>query len=693
MKRYNLYWIASAVILFSACTKSKLDRSVAPKAGPAPKIQIGQYQLFTLDNGLKVIVVENHKLPRVSYSLNLDVDPVFEGQKAGYVSMAGDVMGAGTTSKSKAQIDESIDFIGANLNTSATGIFGGCLKKHSDTFLGIMSDVLLHPSFPQEEIDKVKKQTISSIQSEKTDPGSVSSKIGNMVKYGKDHPYGESASEESIGNITREDLMGYYNSYFKPTVAYLVIVGDITPAEAEAQAKKYFGSWQRGAVSKIKYTVPSLPKGNQVVFVPMPGAVQSVIDITYPLDLKPATQDAMVASVLNNVLGGSGFQTRLMQNLREDKAYTYGAYSSISPDDVTGEFSAGANVRNEVTDSAIVQFLYEMKRLVNEPVPDSTLQTVKNIMNGSFARSLERPQTIGNFAFNIEKYGLPKDYYENYLSRLNAVTSADLQAAAKKMIKPENAYITVVGNKEIEEKLKRFSANQKLEIFNPDGTAFKDMKAVPAGVTLQSVLDNYIKAVGGKEKIEKINSFESIGKMNMGPMALDMTTKMKDKSKLLLTVKMNGMEMVKQVFDGQKGVSMQMGQKQEMDEASAEDAKMQTDMLLELHYAQYGIAAELKGIDIYNGEDVYVVETKTKSGKVSTDYYSVKSGLKLRSVTVSKEGDETVTAETKYLEYGEKDGVKYPSKITQSAGPQNFEIVVNTMNFNVKVDDKDFAVE
>jgi predicted Zn-dependent peptidase len=250
MKRI-IYTLLTAVVIIAAGCKGKeiqVDRSIVPAAGPAPKIQIGQYQLFELENGLKVIVVENHKLPRVSYSINLDTDPIFEGEKAGYVSMAGDLMSAGTTTKSKAQIDEQVDFLGASFSTSAKNIFGNCLTKHSEEFLGLMSDVLLNPTFPQEELDKVLVQTKSGLVSEKTDPNSISSKIGNILKYGADHPYGEFQSEATVDKITRADLEAYYKKYYRPNVAYLVIVGDITPGQAKIQANKYFGSWQRANV-------------------------------------------------------------------------------------------------------------------------------------------------------------------------------------------------------------------------------------------------------------------------------------------------------------------------------------------------------------------------------------------------------------------------------------------------------------
>jgi len=694
----------AAILLVTACKSKnsattstatdKLDRSKVPAAGPAPKIQIGQYQQFQLDNGLKVIVVENHKLPRVSYNINLDNDPIQEGAKAGYVSLSGGLIQTGTKTKSKAQIDETVDYMGASLNTSSGGIFGSCLKKHSDNFLALMSDVLMNASFPQEEFDKAKKQQLSALTSEKTDPDAISGKISSVVNYGTKHPYGEVVTEETVNNITRDDMVNYYQSYFKPNVAYLVIVGDITVDEARAQAQKYFGSWKQGNISPKQYALPQAPSANKVVFVPVPGAVQSVIDVTYPIDLKPGTQDAIVASVLNNILGGSGFQTRLMQNLREDKAFTYGSYSSISPDEVVGSFSAGASVRNAVTDSAVTEILYEMKRLVDEAVPDSTLQTVKNIMTGSFSRSLERPQTIAGFAYNIEKYKLPKDYYETYLQKLNAITPADVQALAKRVIKPSNAYITIVGNQEVVPSLEKFS---KVEMYNADGSAFVDLRPAPVGVTPKAVLDNYIKAIGGKDALAKVKSFEQIGTMSMAgiPAPLAMSIKVKDNTKLKMSINMGGMELMKQVFDGKKGAMYQMGQKAEMSDEEVLEAKLQTDLAVQMNYAKHGITPTLKGIGSVNKEDAYVIELAKPGGGMATEYYSVKSGLLLKSISVTGTGEDASVSETLYKKYADAatGGFKYASEFSTNADGQQMDFAITEVKVNPKFDDKDFAVE
>jgi zinc protease len=687
--------VALALVFFvAACSSSKkLDRSAVPAAGPAPKIQIGQYQMATLPNGLKLVVVENHKLPRVSYSVSLDIDPIFEGDRAGYTMLSGELMKAGTKTRTKTQIDEAVDFMGASLSTSSTGVFGSCLVKHSKDILELMADVVLNPTFPAEELEKSRKQQLSNLVSEKTDPNAMSDKIGNVMKYGAVHPYGEVMSEATLKAITTDDLYSYHVNNYRPNVAYMVVVGDITFAEAQAQVTKYFGGWQARDVKPLKYSTPAEPRGNVVSFVPLAGAVQSVIDVTYPIDLKPGTTDAIVASVLNNILGGSGFQTRLMQNLREDKAFTYGAYSSISPDDLVGAFSAGASVRNAVTDSAVTEILFEMQRLVDEPVADSTLQTVKNIMTGSFARSLERPQTIANFALNIEKYKLPKDFYETYLQKLNAITVADVQAMAKRTLRPSNAHITVVGNKDVAESLSKFAASKKVNLVNADGTPFVDLKAAPDGVTAQSIFENYIKALGGKEALAAVKSYEQIGEMKMGPMTAQMNVKVKDNAKMAMSVTMTGMELMKQIYDGTSGVSMQMGQKKPMEQSEITDAKVQMDLMAELNYEKYGIKASLKGVGKVDEEDAYVIELTKADGEVSTDYYSVNTGLKLMSVTTESEGEEPVMAETRYVEYATVNGVKYASKTKQSVGPQEMEFIYSEMKINPKLNDKDFAVE
>ncbi len=674
--------------------QAPLDRSIVPQPGPAPKIQIGKATVNKLDNGMKVIVVENHKLPNVTYSLSLNLTPIAEGNKAGYISIAGDLLSAGTETKTKAQIDESIDFIGGSLSTSASSVSGSCLSKHSETLLALMQDVLLHPSFPADELEKTRKQMISGLTSEKTDPNAVSDKIGNVVRYGVRHPYGEFMTESTLSNITREDLLGYYQTYFSPSVATLVIVGDVTPEQAFAQANKYFGAWTGNAVPVRTYPAPAELKANQVAFVAMPGAVQSVIDVTYAVPLNITSSDYLAATVLNNILGGSGFQTRLMQNLREDKAYTYGAYSSMVPDDVIGNFSAGASVRNEVTDSAIVQLLFEMDRLCNEAVSAETLKSAKSIMSGAFARRLENAGTVAQFAYNISKYNLPADYYETYLERLNAITAEDVLAAAKKYLKPNNCYISVVGNKDILEKLKPFSKNGEVMQFNTDGSVSKGIIPPPAGVTAATVVEAYYAANGGKDKFKKIKNLKQEIELNAGGRTIKIEILTSENKMLRQEVSMGPVTVSTQIFDGTKLVVRAMGKDQPTEEKDILKAKMDADFFLRDHMADYGYSINLVGSIMRNEKEVYMIEMlDAKKKVVKTEYFDKASGQLVSSLDIIEGPEGTVTSETNIKDFMIVDGMTFPKTVQLISGGQTVEMTMKKITINGKVKKKTFKVD
>ena len=242
-------------------------RKGAPTPGTAPKIRIGKAETFKLDNGLTVIVVENHKLPTVSFQIFVDNDPVTEKDAAGYVEMMGELLSKGTKTRTKDQIDEQVDFLGASLSSGSNGVNGSCLTKHSTKLLEIMSDVLLNPTFPAEELEKAKRRQESNLAQAKDDANSIAGNVGAVLRYGKDHPYGEIMTEETLAKINLDQIKNHYNTYFKPNISYFVVVGDITKATAEKYAKQYFGAWQRGDVAKRKYMVPKPPAKTEVDFV------------------------------------------------------------------------------------------------------------------------------------------------------------------------------------------------------------------------------------------------------------------------------------------------------------------------------------------------------------------------------------------------------------------------------------------
>lgn len=676
-----------------------LDRSIPPKPGPAPKIQIGDYETFKLSNGVEVIVVENSKLPRVSFNIALDVDPMMEGDKAGLVDITGQLLRRGTKTRTKQELDEQVDFIGATLSTSGRGIFGSSLTKHQDELLQLMSDVLLNSTFPEEELEKLKTQTKSALASQKDDPNAIAGNVAGVLNFSKKHPYGEIETPETIENITRKDCKKYFDTYFKPNTTQLVVVGDVDAAKLQEQLEKYFGKWKEGEVPTQEYKTPPFPKATEVAFVNKEGAVQSVINITYPVDLKPGSKDAIAASVMNTILGGGGFSGYLMQNLREDKAYTYGAYSRLSRDELVGSFTASASVRNEVTDSAIVQFLYEMNRMRTEPVAEDHLKMVLNKMTGSFARSLERPQTIANFAMNIVRYDLPNDYYQTYLEKLNSVTPADIQRVADKYIRPEQAHILVVGNKdEVMPKLAKFSKSGKVMLYDEEGNEIKPTTVeVDKNMTADVIVAKYVEAIGG-DKWDDVKSYDV--DMAMSTMGMTLAGKqIKSEGKFLLEITMMGQTAQKIVYDGEKALMFnpQAGEQIIEEGDELESMKEQAMMVPEAAYGKLGYTLELKGTDKVDGKDAYKVLVAMPDGKKKTEYYDMKSGLKLKEIQSEESPAGAVTTTTVYKDYKEVNGLKmaHTMETTQSMGAQsqNITMTIKSVKVNEELAEDTFLIK
>lgn len=682
------------LLSLSAGVIAQVDRSKAPEAGPAPKIAIGSYNQTKLDNGLTLIVVENHRLPIVSWSLTLDADPVFEGRKAGYVGMAGSLMTTGTTTRSKAEIDEAVDFIGGRLSTGAEGAFATSLSKHSDALLDLFADVVLHPAFPEEELEKARKQALSGLQANLTDPGAISGNMRARVLFGDKHPYGEVETPESIEAITREDLVTYHQTYFRPNIAYLVVVGDITPEAAQAKVAERFGSWQKAAVEDRYQPVPGRPEGTQVCFADLPGAVQSVMHLTHVVDLKPGHPDAIAVSVMNSILGGGAFSGRLMQNLREDKAFTYGARSSLSTDPVMGQFDAFANVRNEVTDSSVVEFLYEIRRMMNEPVDASSLKTTLNYMTGSFARSLEQPETVARFALNTARYNLPEDYYATYLEKLNAVTVEDVQAMAKKYLRPDNLYITVVGNREeVAESLTGFDADGEISYFDAYGNPARALDPVPEGMTAATVFDLYYTARGGADKLEGLKGIRMAGTMEPAPgMAFNLTRETAYGQGTRQRVTMGGTEVMSEVVTPSAGKTTSQGATEAMEADELLEAQQELHAAYLLHLEELGLTAQIMGIDASKATPQVVVELSGATGTTELRF-DLMSSL-LVSETSQREGPMgNVTVQVTYSAYEATKGIKFPMVMEQVAGGQSLPMRFDSIELNPKFEANTFKVD
>lgn len=679
------------LLLLSLGLSAQLDRSQRPEAGPSPELNFGKYKVYELDNGLKVIVVEDHKLPRITMRLLVDNDPVLEGDKAGYVSLSGEMLRQGTINRPKDKLDEEIDFIGASLFTSPSLIYTGGLSKYTEDLFEIMADVALNPAFPEEEFEKLKKQQISGLESQKDDPQAIASNVYNALLYGKDHPYGEITTVETVEDVNLEDVKTYYSNNWIPNNAYLAIVGDIKTKDAKKLAKKYFGEWAEGNVPRREYADPATPDQPVVAFTNRDASVQSVINLGNTIELEPGHPDVVKLRLVNQILGG-GSLGRLYLNIREDKGYTYGAYSSFDDDRLTGEFSASASVRNEVTDSAITEFLYEFNRIRTEMVTEEELEAAKNYVIGSFGRSLESPQTLGSFALNIQRYGLDEDYYSEYLKQLQTVTREEVMETAKKYLKPDQILISVVGKgTEVADKLEKFGELSYYDE-NAEPTEPPSME-VPEGVTAESVIKGYIEALGGEEQLAAVKDVVSNydAEIAGAPMTIKATIARKRPDMYLMEMNAEGMGTVmKQVYDGNSAKMSGMQGERTLEGEDLEEMKNSAKFNPELEYLNGDYQLELSGMAKVDDKPAYVLKVTSADGDVVTEYYGVESGLKLKEETTQETPQGPMTSSSTFSDYREVNGVMYPYVIKAQSGPQSIKMTATEVKVNSGIDNSMF---
>ncbi len=690
--------IYSLLVLFlaSLTMQAQIDRSKQPKPGPAPKVNIGKPVTFTLKNGLTVMIVENNKLPRVSATLRIDNPLIVEGKKAGVSSLVSTLLGTGSTSISKDDFNEEVDYLGASLNFGSQSAFANSLSKYFPRVMELMADAALNPNFTQEDLDSERAKILENLKSEKKDVKAIARRVESVLAYGANHPYGEFVTEESIKSVTLADAKSFYNKYFKPSNAYLVIIGDVKARDAKKLVKKLFKNWDKGSVVADQFDTSKNPMSTEVNFINMENAVQSEISVQNNVNLTMKDADYFPVLIANNILGGGG-EARLFNNLREDKKFTYGSYSSIGNNRKTASrFRASASVRNAVTDSAAVEILKEIKKITTELVSDEELKNVKAKYVGRFVTGIERPSTIASYALNIITEDLPKDFYETYLERIEAVTKEDVLRAAKKYFLKDNLRIVVTGKgSEVVDALENLNFDGKkipVKYFDQYGEATKKpefKKPIPAGVTAQSVIDNYIKAVGGKDKLMKVTTIVQEMEASMQGMSMITTLKQKSPNMMMTDVSVAGMGSVfKQAFDGEKGYMAQQGQKRDMPAEMLAEMKAKKGLFAELDYDPSKL--KLTGIESVDGKDAYVVVVTADTGK-TTNYYDVASGLKVKkSETAKGPGGQEVVQETTYGDYKDVDGIKFPYKMVAPAAGQKIEFSTISVKVNAPLTKADF---
>ena len=692
MKKHIIHTLIAVLIGLSAT--AQIDRTKIPSSGPTPEVNLREAKEFKLKNGLTILVATDTKFPVVSWSLNLNNPPAFEGDKAGVQSLTGALLGKETQQSTKDEFAEKVDFLGASVSVTPNGGFGYCLAKYQENVFSLFAEAAFQTKFTQEELDFEKEQLIEGIKSGKNSAAAIAGNVRGAVFYGKNHAAGEIVTEETVNNVTLEDVKQFYNERFKPSNGYMLFTGDITVKEVKTLLKKYMKNWESGAVAIPEYPAFEDVSTTEINFVDVPNAVQTELAVMGVSSLKMTDKDYHASLVANYILGGA-FGSYLNMNLREKNGYTYGVRSSLGTARwYNSSFGVTTKVRNTVTDSAVVEILKEIKRIKAEPVDIDLLVNAKAKFLGNFILQSEDKTVAARRALSIKTNKLPEDFYKNYIANIDAVTIEDVQRVAIKYFSDENVRIVLVGKgSDVVGNLEKIEWNGKklpIKFFDKDANSVEKpvfSKPIPSGVTAATVIEGYIKAIGGLEAVNAVTSVMTSANVTIEGMPFKPTAVMKTMSPNMSSMEMSiaGMGTVmKQKFNGSEGYAEQQGMKNPMSETELSEKAEEKGLFPETYLDASTI--NLVSLIAIEGVDVYKIKLKEDSFR----YYDATTGLLVRTEKTEEAQGQKVTSVQDLSDYREVNGVLFPFGQKRTAGPQVIGLSATEITINEGVSTDDF---
>ena len=696
--------IVLSMLVLSSSLIGQIDRSM-PEAGPAPEIEFKEPYTTKLSNNLTLMVVVNDKLPTASATLIIDNPPILEGDKSGVKDLVTSNMGKGNKFQSKDEFIEEKDFMGSFISYNSSGGSISSLSRYFERTMTMFAQGALYPIFSDEEFEKEKTKLTEALKIDEKNAASIARRVENIVAYKKDHPRSEYTTEASVSNINITDIDNFYKSYFKPNNAYLVVIGDVNLEGTIALSKKLFEDWKYsneldkmfGEGSINDFVEPEVSDKTTIHIVDVPNSTNVEISFQNIIDRKTSDSDYFSGTVANRVLG-AGPESRLFSVIREEKGFAYGAYSGLPTSSKTKtKFVARTTVRTEVADSAIVEMHNQLRIMRDNPITDEELSNVKSGYFGEFAMSIENPITIANQALSIRSENLPEDFYKTFLSNLNTVSKDDVMQSSKKFFLIDNAQIVVTGKiNDILDNLESIYLDEnKIDVIYYDAfgeVIEKPDYSVDASVSVENIINKYIDLIGGKDKLEKVESIEIKGNANLNmqgqSFVLEFYSLKNNQNQSLATVTAGGMVVQRSVFNKYQGYNEVNGQRIPLADAELEQAIINSALFSELNYDFSTI--ELVGTAVVDDQKAY--EIKITDNK--TEYYSIESGLKIKEVEIQEIEGNQLSIETTIKEYEEVEGILVPNEINQVTPtlpiPGGITIKFNNIKLNVKTSDSDF---
>jgi zinc protease len=458
MKQQRKALALAAALIFSlahiaALAQQPLDRTKVPPPGPTPVLRVPVWTKTQLANGATLIVSERHTLPLVSFSITFigGANQFEPAGKRGVAAATASMLSEGTTTRTGDQISDALQLLGTGVGSFIGGEEGSIgfvsTVKNFDATLGILADMMLNSTFPEQALERLRARTLVNLTQAKDQPTVVGSQVFAKILYGAAHPYGQRPTETSVKAVTRDDVVAFQKAYYQPGRAIITVVGDVSPLKVKSSIEKGLAAWSKaGAAPSFDY--PKLPELQpaKIYLVDKPGAAQSVVNIGLPGPPRN-TPDYFALQVLNTILGGQ-FQSRLNANIREQKGYSYGVNSGFNYGKGPGAFRAGGSIFIDKTDAALVEFMKELKGIVGEkPITDEEIKTAKESLIQGLPQRFASVSQISNSITSLVVQGLPDDFYQTYAKNVSAVTKEDLLRVAKRYIDLDHLAIVIVGDR------------------------------------------------------------------------------------------------------------------------------------------------------------------------------------------------------------------------------------------------------
>lgn len=686
------YIISLTLILFSFVRMNSQD--INPDEKPLPLKEAGSfkfpdYTVQTLSNGLKVFIIEDNEQPTVAYRLMIGGGTSVEGPKSGIAEITASMLTKGTKSKSAAQIASQMDGVGATLASSASTdyyiIYADGLKKHSKLIIESLADVLLNPTFPEDEFLKMQQQIIAGLQYEKSDAGAIAQQLARIAAFGKEHPYSARKTEESVNSIKVSDLQEFHSAWAKPNNATIAVVGDVKAKEVIAELEKYFKNWKKSDVPAIKIpNINTMPKG--VYFVNRKGAVQTSLIVTsVGVPLNNIDYDNL--RMATNLIGGDN--GRLFQTLREKYSFTYSPYAFLTQNKFANRFAAVADVGAEKTDSSLIVIMNELKDLASNTPSKEELLRVKTSFLGAYAMSFENSMSVAARIQTDDFNGIKISETKNYSKKIESINPSDITSAVKSFISSDNVRIIAVGDPAIAPSLEKYGQVYYYDLdLNPLSGA--DAKIEKISMSPKELIAKYEKALGGSENISKIRSINasSMAELNAGGQRFEgEVLNQKKTPNKVYNYSDFGVFNSQAWVDGENCWTGMKGMEATMQYGDSKAKMMfEAELFPVLALEKYDFKLEVLGTQA----GMILMNVTDKSGALSTYYFNKDSFLleKIDLYLNSPDGKQEIWSQVS-ADYAEFEGVKLP-KLQKTISP-NFVITLKTnYTINPEIDDAVF---